>query len=100
MLVGQVRRHLLGGAAGNVEAERRHAALHRRQAIEVDAVRQAVEEPLPEPTLVGEHGLPADRVDVVDRRDEACEQLVLARTELVAVPDGLVGRRPHLVRAP
>ena len=93
VLVGQVRRDLLGGAAGNVEAERRHATLHRRQAVEVDAVGEAVEEPLPERALVCEHRVPADRVDVVDRRDEAGEQLVLAGAELVAVADGLVGGR-------
>ena len=49
---------------------------------------------------MGEHRLPADRVDVVDGGDEAGEQLVLARPELVAVADRLVGRRAHLVRPP
>ena len=100
VLVGQVRRDLLGGAARDVEAERRHAALHRRQAVEVDPVREAVEEPLPERALVREHRVPADRVDVVDRGDEAGEQLVLAGAELVAVADRLVRGRAHLVRAP
>ena len=47
-----------------------------------------------------EHRVPAERVDVVDRGDEAGEQLVLAGAELVAVPDGLVRGRAHLVRAP
>ena len=37
---------------------------------------------------------------VVDRSDEAREELVLARAELEAVTDGLVGRGPHLVRPP
>ena len=56
-------------------------------------VGQPVEEPLPERALVGEHRVPADRVDVVERGDEPGEQLVLARPELVAVADGLVGGR-------
>ena len=42
---------------------------------------------------------PSD-VDVVDRRHEAGEQLVLARPELEAVADGVVRRGPHLVRPP
>ena len=63
-------------------------------------VRQPVEEALPERALVGDDRVPADRVDVVDGRDEAGEELVLAGAELESVADRLVGGRAHLVRAP
>ena len=95
-----MRCDLLGAPSGDVEAEGRHPSLHRRQAVELDAVGQAVEEPLPERALVRDDRLPADRVDVVDRGDEAGQQLVLAGAELVAVPDGMVRGRTHLVRPP
>ena len=92
--------HRARAAAVHAEAEGRHAAVHRRQAVERDVLRESVEEPLPELALVGDDRVPAERVDVVDRGDEAREQLVLRRAELEAVADRLVGRRAHLVRAP
>ena len=98
------RRRVLGDRAGaaavHAEAEGRHAAVHRRQAVERDVLRQSVEEPLPQLALVGDDRVPAERVDVVDRGDETGEQLVLRRAELEAVADRLVRRRAHLVRAP
>ena len=42
--------------------------------------------------------LPAERLDVRDRRNEAREQLVLLGAVLEALADGLVRGRPHLVR--
>ena len=66
----------------DVERERRHAALHRRQAVERAAVGEAVEELLPERALVRLDRRPADRLDVLDRGDEAGEQLVRERAGL------------------
>ena len=97
---GELDRHLLGAAAGHVEAEGRHAALHRPQAVQLDPLGEAVEEALPELALVRDDRVPAERLDVLDRRDEAGEQLVLLRPVLEAVPDGLVRGGPHLVRPP
>ena len=98
------RRGVLGDRARapavHAEAEGRHAALHRREAVERDVLRQPVEEPLPQLALVGDDRVPAERVDVVDRGDEPGEQLVLRRAELEAMADRLVRRRAHLVRAP
>ena len=86
--------------AVQVEAERRHASFHAREAVELDVLRHAGEEALAERALVPEHRVPAERRHVVDRRDEAGEKLVLARAELEAVTDGLVRGRPDLVRTP
>ena len=97
---GQPRRDLLGLERRDVEAERRHAAGHRRQAVELDSVRQPGEEPLPERVLVRLDRIPAERVDVVHGRDEAREELVRERAELEAVPDRLVGGGADLVRPP
>ena len=44
--------------------------------------------------------VPADRLDVLDRSDEAGQQLVRERARLEAVAERLVGRRPDLVRPP
>ena len=90
-----------GDCARDVEAERRHAPVHRRGG---RRARRSSGSPArkrsPSARSCAEHRVPAERVDVVDRRDEAGEQLVLARAELEAVPDRLVRGRPHLVRAP
>jgi hypothetical protein len=64
------------------------------------AVRQAVEEPLAQFALVCLDRVPADRVDVLDRRDEAREQLVRERSRLEPMPERLVGGGANLVRAP
>ena len=91
---------LLGRMARHVEAESRYPAPHGGQAVELDGIGKPGEEPLPERPLVGLDRLPADRVDVVDGGHEAGQQLVLARAELEAAADRLVGGRPHLVRPP
>ena len=51
------------------------------------ALRQPVEEPLPELALVLGDEFPADLAEVLDRGDEARQQLVRQRPRLVAVPD-------------
>ena len=75
------------------ERERRHAAVHRRQAVQPDRRRQPGEEPLrraraPSATIV----VPAERLDVLDRGDEARRA---ARTASVPVskrlPSGSIG---------
>src|SRR5262249_46548039 len=86
--------------AADVEAEGRNPALHRPQAVELDVSGQPLEEALAERSLVAEDPLPADRVHVVHRRDEAREELVLARPELEAMADRLVRGRADLVRPP
>jgi hypothetical protein len=75
VLVGQVHGDLLGAAPGHVEAEGRHTAVHRRQAVQVDAVGHAGEEALAERALVLDDRVPPERLDVAHRRDEAGEQL-------------------------
>ena len=59
------------GNAVDVERERRDASVHRRQPVERDVLRQAGEEALAEGALVRLDRLPADRLDVLDRGDEA-----------------------------
>ena len=46
---------------------------------------------------MGDDRVPAERLDVLDGRDEAGQQLVLLRPVLEAVPDRLVVGRAHLV---
>ena len=58
------------------------------------------EELLAEAALVRLDRVPAELVDVVDRGDEAGEQLVRERARLEARADGLGRGGPHLVRAP
>src|SRR5581483_10558488 len=72
----------------------------RREAEERAALRQSVEEPLPERALVRADRVPAELLEVVDRGDEAGEKLVRERPRLEAAPGRLVGGRPHLVRSP
>jgi hypothetical protein len=82
------------------DREGRHASLHRRDAVQAPRVGEALEELLPALPLVLEHEVPADLVlQVLDRRDEAREQLVRERARLEAVPDREVVGRPDLVRA-
>ena len=95
---GQLGRDLLRRASRQVEGKRGHTALHRSQSVELDGVREPLEEALPELRLVGDDRLPAERLDVLDGRDEAGEQLVLLRPVLEAVPDGPVLGWAHLVR--
>ena len=90
---------LLGRAACEIEGERGHAPLHRPQPVELDRLREPVEEPCAELPFVGHDRLPAERLDVLDRGDEAGEELVLQRAVLEAAADGLVRRRARLVRA-
>jgi hypothetical protein len=87
-------------AAFDVEREGRDPPVHRVQAVERAAVGQAVEEPLAQLALVRLNALPADRVDVLDRGDEAREQLVGERPRLEAMPERLVGCRANLERPP
>jgi hypothetical protein len=99
--VGQERGHVLGGHAFDIDQKRRHAAVHRGPPVDGDRVRQAVEEPLAQRALVGgDRGEASDRVQVVDGRVEAGEQLVRQRAGLEAAPQRAGGRRPRLVRPP
>ena len=98
--LGEERRDRSRGPFGKVEAEGRHAPVHRSQAVELDSIGEPVEEPLAECRLVGLDRVPAERVEVVHGRDEACEQLVRERSELEAMPHRLVGRGANLVRPP
>ncbi len=71
----------------------------RRDAVERHPVREPGEEALGEVVLVGADRVPARLLDVLDRRDEAREELVLLRPGLEAGGERIVGRGPHLVRA-
>ena len=91
----------VGVDALEVEEERGHPAVHRLQPVHGRAVRQPVEEALPELPLVGGDRLhPADRLEVRDRRREAGEELVRRRPGLEAAADRIGRRRTRLVRAP
>jgi hypothetical protein len=68
--------------------------------VQPDRRRQAGQEPLSQRTLPGEDVVPAERLDVLDRGDEAGEQLVGERPGLEALAGRLERRRPHLVRPP
>src|SRR5439155_16898618 len=91
-------RDLLRRPPGDGERERRHAILHRLEPVEPAALRESGEEALPELALPAPDRVPADRAEVVDRRDEAGEELVGKRPRLVPVAERLVRRRAHLVR--
>src|SRR5581483_1329562 len=80
--------------------ERRHASVHRRAAVQRPGAGQAGEEPFAELPLVRRDELPADVLEVLDRRDEAGEQLMRERAGLEAVADRERIRRAHLVRPP
>ena len=82
------------------DRERRHASFHRRRAVQPPWGPEPFEEVLPQLTFVLGHELPADVLEVLDSRDEACEQLVRERAGLVAARDREVGGGPHLVRPP
>src|SRR6266576_262508 len=84
----------------NVEGKRRDPPVHAVDAVQRAAVRQAVEEPLAQLALMCLDRFPADRVDVLDRCDEAREQLVRERPRLEPMPEWLVGGGANLVRAP
>src|SRR5207302_2768642 len=95
-----VDRNLLRRPAGDREREGRHAVLHRREPVEPAALRQAGEKALAELALPASDRVPADRAEVLDRGDEAGEELVRERARLVAVAERLVRRGAHLVRPP
>ena len=63
-------------------------------------VRQPGEEPLAEHPLVHANRVPAHGLDVLDRSDEAREELVLERSCLEPAAGRLVRRGPYLVRTP
>ena len=79
--------------------QRRHAAVMVRSPSRSTSSRRPPRKRA-ERVLVRPDRVPADGVDVVHRGDEARKQLVRQRPELEAVPDRLVRRRAHLVRAP
>jgi hypothetical protein len=68
--------------------------------VEAHLVREPGEEALPELALLGHDPLPAERLEIADGGDEPGERLVRERARLEARSEGLVGRRPHLVRPP
>jgi hypothetical protein len=82
------------------EGEGGDAAVHRGQAVERVRVREACEEALAEGPLLRVDRVPTDRLDVLHRRDEAGEELVLERPGLEATARRVVGSRPDLVRPP
>ena len=99
--VGQPRGHLLGGHAIDVDQERRHAAVHPGPPVDGDRIGQAVEEPLPQrPLIGGDRRDASDRVEVVDGRVEAGQQLVGLRAGLEAAPQRAGRGRARLVRPP
>jgi hypothetical protein len=77
--VSEVRRDLGRGLALEVERERCDPTVHRLIPVEGDAVGQTVEEPLPQITLMSTELVPVERLEVLDRGDEAGEELVLHR---------------------
>ncbi len=98
--VAEARRGGLGRHAVNVEREGRDPAFHAGEAVQRHVVGQACQEALAQRALVRPDRVPADRLDVLDRRDEAGEQLVRERSRLEAVTDRFARGRPNLVRPP
>src|SRR4029079_9098874 len=96
----ELGRDLLRRPAGQAEGKGRHPALPRPQPVETARLRHTVEEALPQHRLVSDDRIPPERLDVLDGRDEAGEQLVLLRPVLKAIPDRLVARPSHPVTAP
>src|SRR5436190_15921682 len=76
------------------------AALHAEQAVKPAVLREARQEPLAERTLVGDDRVEADGLDILDRRDEARQQLMRERAGLEARTRGPLGCRANLVRPP
>src|SRR5205807_9180762 len=89
-----------GRVAVEGERERRHAALHLRQAVQAAALRQPGEKALAQRALLRGNRVVADRPDVVDRGDEAGEELVRQRPGFEAVSERLVRGGANLVRPP
>ncbi len=81
---GQLVGDLEGRAAGDVHGEGRGAAVRARDAVERHPVRQAGEEAFRERALLRLDRIPAGLLDVLDRGDEAGEELVLLRAGLEA----------------
>src|SRR5215469_446098 len=82
------------------EGEGRDAVVHRRSSVQLAAVREAVEDALPERALVRPDRVPAEILEVLDGGNESGEQLVCERPGLEAGAHRLVRSRPHLVRPP
>ena len=99
--VGQAGGHVGRSHARHVDQEGRHAAVHPGPPVHGDRFGQAVEEPLAQRPLVGhDRGEAADRVEIIDGRVEAREQLVRQRAGLEAAPQRAGGRGPGLVGPP
>ena len=99
--VGQAGGHVDRGHALHVDQEGRYPAVHAGPPVHGDRFGQAVEEPLAQRALVGrDRGEAPDRVEVVDGRVEAREQLVRQRAGLEAAPQRAGRRRPGLVGPP
>ena len=82
---------LLAAAALTMRLDYYHTGNATQEHFSVDRV---IVEPMPW------SGNPARPIDVLDRGNEPCEELVRECPGLEAAPDRLVGRRPDLVRPP